>query len=282
MVSPTPPPSRARAGSVSLPTVTGGAEGEGHEGEHAAIQPSALSTGSLSQRPSSGLKDGMLRIPGGRFTMGPPPTSDVLKKLPLRTLTVAPFWVDRTEVSVAAYRACVERGPCSRPPRTSPSCTFDLGDPSLPISCISWEAAQVYCLAAHRRLPREVEWEFAARGTTQNIYPWGSGYGCGLAATLSAEGTNRTCSGSHPSPVGTHPAGASPYGVLDLSGNVEEWVSDWYADGASELSPRAGASHVLRGGGWLSAPSLSRTTSRSWGSVREAGPNVGLRCARDD
>jgi formylglycine-generating enzyme required for sulfatase activity len=65
-----------------------------------------------------------------------------------------------------------------------------------------------------------------------------------------------------------------------MSGNVEEWVADWYADSVSELSPRAGASHVLRGGGWLSIPSLARTTSRNWGSVREAGPNVGFRCAR--
>ena len=67
-----------------------------------------------------------------------------------------------------------------------------------------------------------------------------------------------------------------------MSGNVEEWVADWYADSVSELSPRAGASHVLRGGGWLTIPSLAKTTSRNWGSVREAGPNVGFRCARDE
>jgi formylglycine-generating enzyme required for sulfatase activity len=161
-------------------------------------------------------------------------------------------------------------------------CTFDLGDPQLPMSCVPWAAANAYCLAVNKRLPREVEWESAARGTTPIRYPWGSGHGCGVAATLAGEVTNRACSGKRPSKVGAHLGGASPYGVLDMSGNVEEWVADWYADTVSEFSPRAGASHVLRGGGWLSTPSQARTTSRNWGSVREAGPNVGFRCARDD
>jgi formylglycine-generating enzyme required for sulfatase activity len=82
--------------------------------------------------------------------------------------------------------------------------------------------------------------------------------------------------------VGTHPSGASPFGVLDLAGNVEEWTSDWYAESVAEGAvPQAGASHVLRGGGWLSPPSMSRTSSRNWGSSLEAGPNVGVRCAKE-
>ena len=79
-----------------------------------------------------------------------------------------------------------------------------------------------------------------------------------------------------------HLGNVSPFGAFDMSGNVEEWVDDWYGETMSDLSPRAGASHVLRGGGWLTPPSLSKTTSRNWGSVREAGANVGFRCARDD
>jgi formylglycine-generating enzyme required for sulfatase activity len=82
--------------------------------------------------------------------------------------------------------------------------------------------------------------------------------------------------------VGAHPAGASVFGVLDLTGNVEEWTSDWYVESLGPgPAPRAGAAHVLRGGGWLSAPAVSRTTSRNWGSALEAGPNVGFRCVRD-
>lgn len=228
-------------------------------------------------------KDGMVHVPGGRFTMGSSEKGAPPNERPARQVTTGPFWIDRTEVTVGAYRACVERGLCQRPPRTNAQCTYDLGDPQLPASCIPWSVAQSYCLAIGKRLPREVEWELAARGTNPVRYPWGtSGIGCGLATTLVRDNTQRSCSGKRPSRVATHLGGVSPYGALDMSGNVEEWVADWYAETMSELSPRAGASHVLRGGGWLTGPSLSRTTSRNWGSVREAGPNVGFRCARDD
>jgi formylglycine-generating enzyme required for sulfatase activity len=254
---------------------------EGDEGDHAA-PPTPSAKPPVFQRQAAILKDGMLRIPGGRFTMGTSEKNAPANERPARSVAVPAFWIDRTEVTVGAYRACVERGACARPTRTSPNCTFDLGDAQLPVSCVSWSSANAYCLAVGKRLPREIEWENAARGTTPIRYPWGGGHGCGVAATLAGETTNRSCSGRRPSRVGAHLGGASPFGVLDMSGNVEEWVADWYADSVSELSPRAGASHVLRGGGWLSAPSLARTTSRNWGSVREAGPNVGFRCARDD
>jgi len=256
-------------------------EAEGDEGDHPTPQTPTTKPPPFQRQPTI-LKDGMLRIPGGRFTMGTSDKNAPANERPARTVAVPPFWIDRTEVTVGAYRACVDRGACPRPPRTSPMCTFDLGDPQLPIACMPWSAANAYCLAIGKRLPREVEWENAARGTTPIKYPWGGGPGCGVAAMLAGETTNRTCSGKHPSKVGAHVAGASPYGVQDMSGNVEEWVADWYSDSVSELSPRAGASHVLRGGGWLTAPSLARTTTRNWGSVREAGPNVGFRCAKDD
>jgi formylglycine-generating enzyme required for sulfatase activity len=123
--------------------------------------------------------------------------------------------------------------------------------------------------------------ELAARGTSGAPYPWGgAGPSCAQAATLVRDGTASSCAGKRPSKVATHPMGTSPYGVHDMSGNVEEWVADWYVDSPG-TAPRAGSSHVLRGGGWLSGPSQSRGTSRNWGSALEAGPNVGFRCARD-
>jgi eukaryotic-like serine/threonine-protein kinase len=228
-------------------------------------------------------KDGMLRLPGGRFMMGSLDPKAPSNERPTHFETVAPFWIDATEVTVGAYRSCVEKGGCRAPERASGSCTYEMGDPLLPVSCVRYEDADTYCRAVGKRLPREVEWEFAARGTTLAVFPWGGAFSnCGMAATLLHEATGKSCTGRRPSRVGAHPMGASVFGILDLSGNVEEWTSDWYSEGiAGGAAPTAGASHTLRGGGWLSPPSMSRTTSRNWGSVLEAGANVGFRCARD-
>lgn len=236
-----------------------------------------------SSRANVVVRDGMVHVPGARFTMGSSDESAPANERPARSVNVGSFWIDRTEVTVGDYRTCVDRGACPRPPKTSLSCTYDAGDPRLPVSCVPWSSADAYCAFAHKRLPREVEWELAARGTTGAIYPWGgTRTSCRLAITLVREHSQRSCAGRAPKRVGSSPLGASPFGALDMSGNVEEWVADWYAERASDVSPRAGASHVLRGGGFLSPPSRARTTSRNWGSMREAGPNVGFRCAKDD
>ncbi len=263
------------------------AEGEGDEGEHTPPAPTTPAPAPPKPPPTmrqpAVVKDGMVRVPGGRFTMGSSDRNAHPNEKPARAVSTPPFWIDRTEVTASAYRACVESGKCERPARSSSACTYELTDPSLPINCVSWAMAERYCAAVQKRLPREVEWELAARGTSPVRYPWGgSGTSCATAVTLVHDGSQRSCGRKGPTRVGTHLAGASPYGALDMSGNVEEWVSDWYAEGNADLSPRAGASHVLRGGGWLTIPSQSKATSRNWGSVREAGPNVGFRCARDD
>jgi formylglycine-generating enzyme required for sulfatase activity len=225
-------------------------------------------------------KDGMLLLPGGRFTMGSADKSTPPNEHPPHAVTVAPFWIDRTEVTVAAYRACVDDHACARPAKSSATCTYDLDDPELPVSCVSWQDADAYCRFAGKRLLHESEWEFAARGLHGTRYPWGTQTSCAFADTLLREASGKLCTKGRPSRVGSHPMGASVWGVLDLSGNVEEWTADWYAETYAGAAPRSGASHTLRGGGWLSAPSASRTTSRDWASSIEAGPNVGLRCAK--
>ena len=223
-------------------------------------------------------KDGMLHIPGGRLQLAPE-SKNAPTPPPVR---VRPFWIDRTEVTVGAYRACVAKQACARPAKSSALCTYDANDPALPVSCVHWSDAATYCRAIGGRLPTELEWEFAAKGTTAMPYPWGGQPSCKNAATLVSNKSGRTCSGAHPDHVGAHPSGASVFGVFDLSGNVEEWTSDWYVDRlGGGPGPRVGASHTLRGGGWLTSPNAAKTTSRSWGSVLEAGPNVGFRCAKD-
>jgi formylglycine-generating enzyme required for sulfatase activity len=282
----------ASSGSVSAPSASArgpsaGAppEAEGEDPAASTASPTATPSkpSAVARLPSVVAIDGMVRVPGGRFVIGSAERGAPANERPARGVEMPPFWIDRTEVTVAAYRACVERGACARPSASSTACTYDAGEPELPINCVGWSLAQTFCSAAGKRLPREAEWEAAARGTLGQRYPWGNAYGgCGGAVTLVKDGSQRSCVARRPAKVGGRLAGASPYGVLDMSGNVEEWVADWYAESAAELSPLAGASHVLRGGGWLSPPSLSRATTRNWGSVREAGANVGFRCARDD
>lgn len=224
---------------------------------------------------------GMLRLPGGRFTMGSTNPRAPANERPAHALTIPPFWIDRTEVTVGAYHACVDAGACPKPARASATCTYDAGDVDLPVSCVHWKDADAYCHFANKRLPTEREWEYAARGTFPTSFPWGAGPSCTNAVTLLNEQSGKSCL-QRPARVGSHPGGASVFGVMDMSGNVEEWTDDWYVEQlGTGPAPRSGAAHVLRGGGWLSPPSMSRTTSRNWGSALEAGPNVGFRCARD-
>jgi formylglycine-generating enzyme required for sulfatase activity len=227
-------------------------------------------------------QDGMLKLPGGRFMMGSASPRAPVNERPARPATVAPFWIDRTEVTVGAYRKCVDEGACAAPGRTSRTCTYAAGDPDLPVSCVRWRDAEAYCRNAGKRLPNEREWEFAARGTLAIAYPWAGPPSCASAVMLTGEHTGKTCYPPGPTRVASHPWGASTFGVQDMSGNLEEWTSDWYREAPGDDSgPRVGAAHVLRGGGWYSPPSAVRTTSRSWGSAMEAGPAVGFRCARD-
>ena len=228
-------------------------------------------------------KDGMVFVTGGRFTMGSNAPKAAPNEKPVHEATVDSFWIDRTEVTVGDYHACVAVGACDPPQKSSPSCTYEMGDDRLPVNCVRWQDADGFCRAAHKRLPKEAEWELAARGGGAFKYPWGNGASsCLVAATLLHDGTGRSCTGKRPARVGSYAANVSPFGALDMAGNVEEWTASWYVEHvASGARPTSGASHVLRGGGWTSRPIDARATARNWGSSVEAGPNVGFRCARD-
>jgi formylglycine-generating enzyme required for sulfatase activity len=268
--------------SAAPPADDGSEEGESHAAPSAsAPTPMPVAAPWVGHQPVAE-DHGMLLLPGGRFTMG-----SSLRGAPrserARPMVIGPYWIDRTETTVADYQACVAAGACAAPQRSSAACTAGRGVPGLPISCVRWEDARAYCRFVRKRLPTEAEWEFAARGTRRVAYPWGgTGASCALAVTLLRDTSGHSCSPSGPAPVGAHPKGASAFGVLDLAGNVEEWVDDFWSESPpAEGRPASGASHVLRGGGWQTPPSRARTSSRSWGSSMEAGPNVGFRCARD-
>ncbi|CAN5559587.1 N/A [soil metagenome] len=229
-------------------------------------------------------KDGMLLVPAGRFTMGSSDAAAPPNEKPTHPESVAAFWIDKTEITVGAYRVCVGAKKCAPPQRSSPLCTWTMGEDALPVSCVRYSDADQYCRYVGKRLLREAEWEYAARGMRPIRYPWGGSFSsCAAAATLINDATARACTGRAPSHVGVHAMGVSPFGVFDMTGNVEEWTADWYVEHvAPGAQPHSGASHVLRGGGWLSPPGLSKTTSRNWGSSVEAGPNVGFRCGRSE
>ena len=229
-------------------------------------------------------QSGMVSVPAGRFWMGCNEEVDTEcwdDEKPGRTVEVAAFQIDKTEVTVAAYRACVSAGKCS-PPSTGNACTWDQsGKEQHPVNCVDWAQAQAYCAWAGKRLPTEAEWEKAARGTDRRKYPWGNqGYKtAGRVANIADEtsGLAWKLDGyddgySQTAPVKSYPDGASPYGALDMVGNVWEWTADWYDSGRKYRS--------VRGGSWYSYPWLARASFRDWFSPAFRYDYLGFRCAQ--
>jgi formylglycine-generating enzyme required for sulfatase activity len=261
--------------------------------------------------------DGMVLVPAGTFQMGSPASVVHPNEHPRHEVTLSAYCIDKTEVTVEAYAACVEAKTCLLAPLTP--LTVDGGAispdqgllnrfcnghdrPNHPINCVDWEQAMAYCTWAGKRLPTEAEWEYAARGNDGRIYPWGNEAptakrlnACGSecvamakrdlgddwgAMYIASDGWETTA------PVGSFPDGASPFGALDMAGNVFEWTADWdgaYA-AAAAVNPRGantGPGRVDRGGSWnLNNVDHSRTAFRAWVSPSDRVIDVGFRCAR--
>lgn len=171
----------------------------------------------------------MLPVPGGTFTMGADAVGE-RDEQPAHAVTVAGFLLDRTEVTNQSYLECVTAGKCA-PFRDDVARRFGAGpeagfrEPQQPVVGVSFADASAYCAFRGKRLPREAEWERAARGDDGRSFAWGN----------EKPSTKHACFGRKPGakgattdPVGSHPAGAGPYGHLDLIGNVWEWTSDLY------------------------------------------------------
>jgi formylglycine-generating enzyme required for sulfatase activity len=229
--------------------------------------------------------------------------------------------MDIFEVTTARYIACSDVGWCKRAATTnageginsSEHEAYDLlcneRDPSgraqHPINCVTWEMADVFCRSNHLRLPTEAEWEFAARGSDGRAYPWGdappSAHHLNACGTECAEWGQKAkveplapmyAEDDHwpnTAPVGSFPEGKSKFGIMDLAGNVWEWVSDWYGpyakgDGVNALpqptGPVNGTRRVIRGGAWNgSQASWERPSFRFSKEPTDRGHGVGFRCA---
>ncbi|NUQ78125.1 MAG: SUMF1/EgtB/PvdO family nonheme iron enzyme [Polyangiaceae bacterium] len=196
------------------------------------------------------------------------------------------YWIDRTEVTVARYRQCVAAGRCFEPPYTSGAERFDR--PDMPVVLVSWNDASAFCAFAGGRLPTEAEWERAAKGATGRRYPWGQVYNPWLAnhGRLTWDSLDPSDGFLEMAPVGSFPDGRTPDGIVDLAGNVDEWVRDYYADehprvsATNPLGPDSGNERVVKGGSYASARPWLRGASRSRDAPGVRLPNRGFRCVR--
>lgn len=226
--------------------------------------------------------DGMTQVlvPAGEFKMGTEEKT-ALKNRPPHRVNLSAFWIDQTEVSNAMYAQCVEAGVCPPP--------FEGINPfwgkskyeNHPVVYVSWDNADAYCRWAERRLPTEAEWEKAARGTDGRAYPWGDD-----APTMTLANFDNLI--GEPLPVDRYALGASPYGALNMAGNVREWVADWYHEFyymatplENPLGPPSGDHKSLRGGSYLDGAAEIRAFNRLSHAPLSPGINRGFRCASD-
>ncbi len=196
------------------------------------------------------------------------------------------YGIDRTEVSVAAYRRCVIAGVCT-PSRIAVD-NDQLALPDYPVTGVDFAQATRYCDFVGGRLPTEAEWEHAARGGDHRRFPWGNFYNDRLANHLQGALDTALDGYRYAAPVDAFPDGQSAYGLLGMAGNAMEWTADLYAADAytttSAVNPRgarAGGLRVVRGGSWRSWAFTLRSTFRFQVGSGETHPDLGFRCAYD-
>ncbi|MCI0519305.1 MAG: formylglycine-generating enzyme family protein [Chloroflexi bacterium] len=231
-------------------------------------------------------------IEAGNFQMGCDDTipleSCQRDELPLHRIYLDAYWIDQYEITNAQYAGCVESGSCAPPvfpytrTRTDYYGASEYGD--YPVTYLTWYQARQYCSWTGKRLPTEAEWEKAARGIkTTRAYPWGDFEpDCTLLNYNFCQGDTAA--------AGSYPAGASQYGVMDMAGNVWEWVNDWYSEGYYAVSPEAnpagpasGTHKVIRGGSWFHDGGAARLAYRfEFEPGRFTSFGLGFRCARSE
>ena len=216
-------------------------------------------------------------IPAGPFRMGSPDLPDAA---PHKVLLHA-YWIDQFTVTNAMYKLCMQAGKCKR---TATVDTY-LDDPAYadyPVHYIQWYQASAFCAWEGGRLPTEAEWEKAARGIQGFHYPWGN-------ARPDSSLLNFDGQFGAPRSAYDYWAGMSPYGLLNMAGNVQQWVADWYSadyyqhsPSENPTGPATGALKVLRGGGFWDNATEVQTFYRFRHDPGSAGAHRGIRCVQDE
>ena len=270
--------------------------------EKTKISPSPSPTSTITPSPTLELllgstqvaeKDDMVQVyvPAGEFQMGS--NAGDLDEQPIHTVYLDAFWIDQTEVTNAMYARCVAEGECTAPlfnkSNFHKSYYGESEYDNYPVIYVKWDDAKAYCSWVNRRLPTEAEWEKAASRWNENTqqndpYPWGKPINCTLA---NYQKSSKEACISDTAEVNAYPNGASPYGALNMAGNVWEWVSDYYGSEYynQEISwrnptgPTSGISRVFRGGSFKSGAYEIRIASRGFDKPANALNNLGFRCA---
>lgn len=226
--------------------------------------------------------DEMVYVPEGDFIMGSNPDDEKrgidvgLDELPQRKVYLKAYYIDKYEITNMQFKRFVD-ATRHRTPFDWKDGNYPQGEGYLPVAHIDWHDADAYCKWADKRLPTEAEWEKAARGADGRIYPWGDVYDKNKANTKDWDRERID--------VGSLPGGASPYGAMDMAGNVWEWTADWYNPypGSSLVRETFGETHkVTRGGAWNSRGNLARTNERFPRPPDESYQCfVGARCVKD-
>jgi formylglycine-generating enzyme required for sulfatase activity len=193
---------------------------------------------------------------------------------------ISSFYLDKTEVTVAAYKRCVDASVCRKLPSLADEV---LGQATHPVVGVTWYDADRFCKWVKKRLPTEAEWEYAARTPNYGPYPWKGKFDATAANSRGATDGYETTA-----PVGSFPSGATQAGLLDMVGNAAEWTADWY-DGVyyqtgGKKNPKGPSLNTgyksVRGGSWSDNDYQSRTTARDSLDPNFGKNSVGFRCAK--